>query len=57
MRCVVCNAYKVRKVITMNVPSDTVKYHCNKCDSAWEKDIKTGKINKIWKPGSFVKGD
>ena len=41
----------------MNVSGDTVKYHCNKCDSVWEKDVKTGKVIKIWKSGSFVKGD
>ena len=54
MRCIVCNAYKVRKVITLK--SDTMKYYCNKCDSVWERDV-SGEVINIWKSDSFMKGD
>ena len=55
MRCIVCNAYKVRKVITLK--SDTMKYYCNKCESVWEIDSKSSQIVKIWKLESFMKGE
>ena len=57
MRCIVCNAYKVRKVISLNITNNNVKYYCNKCDSVWERDVKSGNVINIWKSDSFMKGD
>ena len=56
MRCIVCNAYKVRKVISLNTTNNNVKYYCNKCDSVWERDL-NGEVINIWKSASFIKGD
>jgi hypothetical protein len=56
MRCIVCNAYKVRKVISLNTTNNNVKYYCNKCDSVWERDV-SGEVINIWKSDSFMKGD
>ena len=56
MRCIVCNAYKVGKVISLNTTNNNVIYYCNKCDSVWERDV-SGKVINIWKLDSFMKGD